>query len=195
VIQAGDAMSFDPFGYQPETPSAPQPSTDPVVAQTLVRERVIFPAVFLVGVGLINFTFALIQVWGFVVAVRTPAAQLKKMQLQPAEDLSEKLGDSDMGKQLAEATEKMRKTPAADLKQQSILYNGLISALLLVVAVIGMAGGFRMFQMRSWSTAMFGSVVTVLPCISCSGCCGLGQLVGFWSIWVLLSVDVRAAFR
>ena len=34
-----------------------------------------------------------------------------------------------------------------------------------------------------------------VPCVSCAGCCGVGEVIGLWALIVLLSADVRSAFR
>ena len=42
--------------------------------------------------------------------------------------------------------------------------------------------------------AVMGSLVTMVPCVSPCACCLLGEVVGLWSIIVLISPPVRAAF-
>ena len=51
------------------------------------------------------------------------------------------------------------------------------------------------FQLRLFAVCILASAVSAIPCVSLAGCCCLGQGVGIWSILVLLSSEVRAAFR
>ena len=52
-----------------------------------------------------------------------------------------------------------------------------------------------MLSLRAYGLAVAASVITAIPCISCSACCGLGEGIGIWALVVLLNNDVRAAFR
>jgi hypothetical protein len=62
-------------------------------------------------------------------------------------------------------------------------------------ALLILLGGVRMRALQSYGLAMTGSILAALPCFSCAGCCGVGQVVGIWSIVVLFNPEVRAAFQ
>jgi hypothetical protein len=56
-------------------------------------------------------------------------------------------------------------------------------------------GGIRMILMRSYALCLVASILATTPCLSPTGCCCLGNVVGIWGLVVLLSPDVRDAFR
>src|SRR5205807_657149 len=65
----------------------------------------------------------------------------------------------------------------------------------LVASLIIILGGLRMRALRSYGLAVTGSVLALLPCVTCTGCCGLGQGIGIWALVVLLKPEVKALFR
>jgi hypothetical protein len=52
-----------------------------------------------------------------------------------------------------------------------------------------------MVSLKSYGLAMTGSILAAIPCLSAMGCCGIGEAVGIWSLIVLMSADVKSAFR
>ena len=76
-----------------------------------------------------------------------------------------------------------------------MLFYGGIAASLLVATLIVIAGGVRMLQLRSYGFCVLASLVAAAPFISPSCCCGVGGIVGAWSIAVLVIPAVRLAFR
>jgi len=53
----------------------------------------------------------------------------------------------------------------------------------------------RLLSFKSYGLAIFASVLAVIPSVSPMDCCGVGEGVGIWSLIVLMSADVRSAFR
>ena len=44
--------------------------------------------------------------------------------------------------------------------------------------------------------AMTAALLTAIPCLSFSSCCcGFGQIISVWCLFVLLDPQVRSAFR
>ena len=71
-----------------------------------------------------------------------------------------------------------------------LIWGGLSFA----AGVLTFYAGFYMRRLESYGMAIAGSVLAALPFLSCSGCCGVGELVGVWAMVVLLSPDVRSEF-
>jgi hypothetical protein len=165
--------SYDP--YYPALPPA-----DPVTLAAAARERVQFPAIFLLIVGAINLMAALPPVFIGVAMQAVPPDQLERRaeEAQPADW-------------------KMLKDKGFTIKTVLDIYfyggvmGGAVIGLLGVVAILG---GARMLVLRSFGLAVFAAITAAIPCLSPSGCCLLGQLVGVWALVVLLDPDVRAAF-
>lgn len=63
------------------------------------------------------------------------------------------------------------------------------------VSLLVVLGGMCMLARRVYWLSVLGSVLAVIPCISCTGCLGLGQGVGIWSLIVLMRPEVKALFR
>jgi hypothetical protein len=197
-------MSFDPFGYQEPTPPASggpgggsQPpdfspggpgSTDASArAEALlqkVRGKVTLPGVFLIVLGVINLLPGAYLVVNTILINRLTGQQFQA-QL-------EQMGPF-MKKQFEELA-KQGQTPE-EFKNTCVTIYGVLSAVMLIASLLVIIGGIRMLQLRNFGLAVFASVVAAVPLISCLACCGPGEIVGIWSIIVLLSPEVRAAFR
>jgi hypothetical protein len=67
---------------------------------------------------------------------------------------------------------------------------GGLTALVSVLSVFGAA---RMLSLRSYGLAMFGAIVTAIPCVT--PCCLIGQVAGIWAFVILVQPDVRRAFH
>jgi hypothetical protein len=65
----------------------------------------------------------------------------------------------------------------------------------LGVSLLVILGAIRMMMLRSYGLAVFASILMAIPCISPAACCLLGEGIGIWALVVLLSPEVRAAFR
>ena len=81
------------------------------------------------------------------------------------------------------------------VKTQSILQGFGLGLLALIAGLLTVIGGLRMQQLRSYGLAISGAIAAAIPCISCMGCCGVGEAVGIWAIVVLMNEEVRRAFQ
>ena len=66
---------------------------------------------------------------------------------------------------------------------------------MLLGVILSLLGGMRMLALRSYGLCIAGAVSAAIPCVSCSGCCGFGEIVGIWALVVLLNADIKAAFQ
>ncbi len=188
-------MSFDPFGYQEPTPPAsggpgglPDSSGDArQLAQA--KERVKLPAVFLIVVGVLNLLVGLLQVGGTVYIAIQPADAMRESTIERYEQLGKSIPF------FQELAKEARKQQPDALKTQSVSVNGAMSLALLVASLLVIFGGVRMVQVRSYGLCILASIVASIPCISFTACCCAGEIVGVWSLVVLLSTDVRMVFR
>lgn len=156
--------------------------------QSLARSKVEIPSLFLMGMGAINL------IMGAVLSARTvqmatkPIAEFEQ-EYQEARDLTSKfLPNAD---RLLEDQQWDAKTAL----RQAILVNLGSSGILLLGSWLMGMGGWRMRRLESFPLAMAGSLFCAIPCLSCGGCFGLGQLVSVWSVIVLLDPIVRTAFN
>jgi hypothetical protein len=197
-------MSFDPSGYSEQTPppSGRPPHSSPPAGPTSdvpgsggaardedaprarARERVLFPAVFLIIVGLLNFLPG-----GYLLV---NAAVVRSMSTEKFQEMV--LAQNPKQKEQFDQIEKQGYT-AGDIKRIGEYFcwgaggGGFIASLFTII------GAIRMIQLRNYGLAVFGSLVAAVPCLSGLACCGVGEGIAIWSIIVLLQSDIRSAFR
>jgi hypothetical protein len=168
-------MSYEEApGYDPLPPPE-------VVENRAIKDRVQLPAIFLIVVGAANFVLGLIAIAVGVFYSMIPPDQVEQMMTQ--RDPAQVQALKQMGMQVQDIL-------------NLYVYGGYAEGVLgLLTSLLAIVGGARMLVLKSYGLAVFASVVTAIPCISCSACCGLGSGIGIWALVVLLNNDVRAAFR
>ncbi len=145
-----------------------------------VADKVKLPAIFLIVVGVLNIFGAGYFILNGTVASLNPEATAEQMTALNPNALRD-LQNAGM-------------SPVDLVKRGSLAYM-IGGALGVLAAVLTILGGVRMMILKSYGLAVFASILAALPCISFLGCCGLGEGVGIWSFIVLMSADVKAAFR
>lgn len=63
----------------------------------------------------------------------------------------------------------------------------------ILVGIVVFIGAQKMKKLESYGFAMAVSILAMIPCIS--PCCILGLPIGIWALVVLVSPEVKAAFR
>jgi hypothetical protein len=158
---------------EPESP-APAPSSS-------AAERTNLPGIFLLIVGILNVLgagyFILSGINGMSQAKQVENAPLTPEQKKAKEDL-EKMGWS---------MEKAVRSFSGGFIAAGVI--GLLCAALTIV------GGIKMRSLQSRGLALTGAIVAMIPCISATGCCGVGEGIGIWALVVLMNAEVKAAFR
>jgi hypothetical protein len=81
------------------------------------------------------------------------------------------------------------------LKNQTVVGAFIGGGIGLVVSPLIILGGVQTRNLRSYGLAVTASVLSMIPCLTCTGCCGLGQGIGIWALVVLLKPEVKAMFR
>ncbi len=72
-------------------------------------------------------------------------------------------------------------------------YGWVSSVGVLGVSALVIYGAVQMRTLKSYSWAMAGSILAMIPCIG--PCCCLGLPIGIWSVVVLSRPEVKAAFE
>lgn len=163
-------MSYEPedYGRPPETGGA--------------RGKVVVPGVLLIIAGAVNVFGALYLVAMGAWWALKPVDQVAKEQEQGQEIVKQML-----------PVLPQQQTPE-QLKITEAVGNLVWGALAGLAALPLVFGGIQMCRLRSYGLAIFASILALVPCISCSGCCVLGQVAGIWALVVLANPDVRSAF-
>jgi hypothetical protein len=142
------------------------------------------PAIFLIVVAGLNVLGGLYFLYNAVLATITPG----EVQKQRQEELLRAFGfDPQQLAQFAKTPEETRNT--------AMMVNWPLAVLALLGSVLTLLGGIGMYRLRWYGLAVTGSIIAAIPCISCLGCCGVGEGIGIWSLVVLLNEEVKAAFR
>ncbi len=176
-------MSFDPFAQGPDVPPPENydPYAPPSGDATYVRQRLQMPAIGLIVVGVLNLFWALYMGVNALVVTMMPAQDMMKQN----EAMYKAMG-VDMSAQ--------GKSPD-EVKMQGIIISWPWALLSFVASILPLVGGLRMLSLRSHALAVCAAIAAMIPCISATACCGMGEVVGIWALVVLLNEQVKAAFQ
>jgi hypothetical protein len=151
--------------------------------------RVSVPGILLIVVGVLNLLGAALFGFQVVDAARTPPAEFAARQ-EIGMDMLKKIFP-----QMAEEIDKQPKQDPQGLKNQSLMVNGGLLIILLIVGIIPIIAGARMRGLRGYGLAIAGAILAAFPCIA-PGCCFIiGPVAGIWSLVVLSNAEVKAAFK
>ncbi len=176
-------MSADVPGWN----MADEPGPPPVPTGGSVQ-RVKVPAVFMIILGILNLLCACLVLLRGLSLQSMDQDTYNRQREQTLKAIFAAFPMPEMEKALREVDTEQEKTQAVS---QAV---GTGVTLLLVGALM-ILGGSCMFGLRAYGLAVTSAILTALPCLSCSACCGFGEAVGIWSLVLLFSPDVRAAFR
>lgn len=154
-------------------------------SQTRAMSKTNAPGVLLGICGLLNVIYFMVIGFVFVQLLTTTPEEMEER-----EKLSQQMfpGMKDM---MAQA----QSVPAADRYRQALGMYGLGAFVSLIGVVLPLLAGIRMRSLRNYMLCIVGAVTAAIPCVSGSACCALGMGVGIWALVVLLSNDVKSAFR
>jgi hypothetical protein len=142
--------------------------------------RTNLPGVFLIIVGVFNLLGALY----FVANTAFVASQTPEQMAKQNEDMMKMLGGA------------QGQAPPVYPKPLMIGVNvGLLLATLLG-GILPILGGAKMRSLNSYGLSVSGAVFAMIPCVSVSACpCAFGLAIGLWALIVLVSPEVKSAFR
>lgn len=71
-----------------------------------------------------------------------------------------------------------------------------VSMIASLLCSVGMGvAGVMMIRMQMYPVAITGAVLAMIPCMTITGCCGVGQGVGIWALVILMNGDVKQWFQ
>jgi hypothetical protein len=181
-------MSQDPFGPGPDDPYD-RPGAEPLPRRDwdAVRQRAQLPGIFLIVIACLNLLVGIYFVFSAVQATLLSADQVYEQQQQAMKIVQQLFPN-------APKEAFGNKTPD-EVKNQQMLMSWPIAGLAVLGAILTLLGGIGMTRQCWYGLSVAGAVAAAIPCVSCVGCCGVGQAIGIWALVVLLNEEVRAAFR
>ena len=195
-------MSFDPFHeQQPLRDPAPLPAPAPSPAgdsppggsppPALVRDRLIFPAILLIIVGILNLLLAGFFALNTLVELsQTPEQRKERAELQ--REMAVKLFP---GMKKAFEDQEKAGVNLDDQAEKAIPFAIGTTVVSILGALLPLLAGIRMLQLRNYGLVFIGAIVSAIPCVSGSACCCLGEVAGIYAVIMLLQPDIRDAFR
>ncbi|HTU90649.1 MAG TPA: hypothetical protein VMF69_11290 [Gemmataceae bacterium] len=165
-------MSYDPYASGSDLPPTEMPD---------VRNRLLAPAIFMIVVCVLNLFLAIgLGFYGFSASQLTPAQLEEQMQAQNPKALA------DM---------KEQGWTVVQIQKMLVIGSYTWAVVDFLASLLVFLGAIRMLSLKNYTLAVFAAVLAALPIVSCSGCCGLGEIAGVWALIVLLNAEVRAAFQ
>ncbi len=147
------------------------------------RQRTQLPGIFLIVVACLNLLGSLLPILNAVSATLQSADELYEQQKQMITKIFPNLSKEALA----------NKSPQ-DVKKQALWVNWPWAILAVLAGLLSLMGGIGLLRLRWYGLCMTGAIAAAIPCISCTGCCGVGEGVGIWALVVLLNEEVRAAF-
>ncbi len=175
-----------PGSYQPRPGGSAESEFYGEYDRTAALDRTNLPGILLITVGVFNVLFGLYMACNALYWYRMSLADTEKAlaQAQQMPWLRAYL-----------ASGKAQLPTAAEMKSQATVSCTISATVWLVTALLVIMGGARLRTLRSYGLAVSGSLIAIVPCVTCTACCGFGEIVGVWALMVLLNPEVRAAFR
>lgn len=146
-----------------------------------VESRTAAPGICLIVVGVLNMALGVLVLRnGFEVQHMTLDEFRQMLESNPA------WGVVTGGKKAA---------PTEDQKSFTAVANVGLGVLNVLGAVLTVFAGVSMRSLSRYGLAVAGAVWALIPFLSLSACCGIGEIVGIWALVVLLGQEVRSAFQ
>lgn len=173
-------MSYDQYGDGSDLP----PENGPVAQPTEVgraKQRVQAPAISLIVIGILNLLLAAVPALYGVGVSKLPPDELEKA----------------MREQNPKAMEELKARGMSLTNIRNLLVYGSLfwAGADFLASLLVILGGIRMLALKNYGLALLAAILAALPGLSCSGCCGIGAVLGIWSLIVLIDTDVRATFQ
>ncbi len=173
-------MSYDPYAAGSDLPPEDDfPARPGGFSQA--GGRVQAPAIALIVVGILNVLWVGWTFFNVAMMTLTPADQFHKQMVN-------------LYQAFPQMQTEMNKRAPDELKNQTLFIGWGWVALGLLSTVLVLVGGIRMLSRKNYALGVCGAICAALPCLTCGGCCGFGEIIGIWALIVLLNPEVREAF-
>jgi hypothetical protein len=173
-------MSYEDEPMDQDSVEGPDPE------RSRVADKVKLPAIFLIVVGVLNALFGLYEIGSGGYQALSKNNEATKQQMEK---------ELQKNTQLSKEQREQFQNFFGKIADVGPVTNVVLGVLGLLAAAVTIFGGVQMISLRMRGLAILGSILAAIPCLSLMGCCGVGEGIGIWSLIVLMSADVKAAFR
>jgi hypothetical protein len=104
------------------------------------------------------------------------------------------MGGGGMGEVPPDAPPAMRQF-LEQMNNTSPIVGAIFALIMIAVGGVIVFGGIQMMNRRMYGLAMTAAILNMIPCLTCLGCCGVGEGIGIWALVVLTQADVKRLFR
>jgi hypothetical protein len=148
------------------------------------RQQTIVPGVLLLVCGCLNALLSLYLIYSGIQVMTLSEEEFDELVIAPNIARNPKLAEV-LSNRSTVAMVRFWSGPGS-------LGIGVVS---LLAAVPICLAGIGMIRLRWFGLSVAGSILAVIPCLSCTSCCGFGELAGIWALVVLFNPEVRSTFR
>jgi len=182
TIETGEESSPEPGKIQTD-----QQNIQAAWLNALARRKIEIPALFLVGLGGINLIMGSVILLRSVQISQIPVEDFER-DYEEAKNITRKI--------MPEAAINLdnQDLTIKEIQKKTIWINAGYACFLLGGSYLMIMGGWKMRQFKSFDLVILGILYCAMPCISCAGSCGLGQIIAAWCLLVLFNPLVRQEF-
>jgi len=153
----------------------------------IARRKIEIPALILIGLGGINLIMGSVIMLRSVQISQIPIEDFER-DYEEAKNITRKI--------MPEAAINLdnQDLTIKEIQKKTIWINAGYACFLLGGSYLMIMGGLKMRQFKSMDMVILGILYCAMPCISCAGSCGLGQIIAAWCLLVLFNPLVRQEF-
>ncbi len=182
-----DVETWDESSPEPGKIQTDQENIQAAWLNALAKRKVEIPALFLIGLGGINLIMGSVILLRSIQIAQIPIEDFER-DYEEAKNITRKI--------MPEAAINLdnQELSIKEIQKKTIWINAGYSCFLLGGAYLMIMGGWRMRQFNSLGLVIMGIIYCAMPCISCAGSCGIGQVIAAWCLLVLFNPLVRQEF-
>ncbi|NBR06436.1 MAG: hypothetical protein EBT92_11760 [Planctomycetes bacterium] len=179
--------TWDESVPEPGKISSDQENLQVAWLNSLAKRKVEIPALFLIGLGGINLIMGSVIMLRSIQIAQIPVEDFER-DYEEAKNITRKI--------MPEAAINLdnQELTIKEIQKKTIWINAVYSCFLLGGSYLMITGGWYMRQFKFLAMVIMGIIYCAMPCISCAGTFGLGQIIAAWCLLTLFNPLVRQEF-
>jgi hypothetical protein len=179
--------TWDESAPEPGKIQSEQDNLQAAWLNALARRKVEIPALFLIGLGGINLILGSVIMLRSIQISQIPVEDFER-DYEEAKNITRKI--------MPEAAINLdnQELTIKEIHKKTIWINAVYSCFLLGGSYLMIMGGWYLRQFKSLGMVIMGIIYCAMPCVSCAGTFGLGQVIAAWCLFILFNPLVRQEF-